>query len=89
LELSSFLPWLLISSQIKKLRSELAHVILQSEAQAQEVKNLLDQAVKQTLSDEMKAHISARVASEVKERVTHQVRYPLHLNIFTNRFLHS
>ncbi|KAJ7714944.1 hypothetical protein B0H14DRAFT_3014674 [Mycena olivaceomarginata] len=75
-------PALKAAEHIKKLRSELAHVILQSEAQAQEVKNLLDQAVKQTLSDEMKAHISARVASEVKERVTHQLnaQIPEHLH---------
>lgn len=51
--------------------------------QALEVQNLLDQAVKQTLSEEIKAHIQAMVASEVKERVTHQVRnLPCIVSIF-------
>jgi hypothetical protein len=77
----------LILPQIKNLRSEIANVIRQQEMQALEVQNLLDQAVKQTLSEEIKAHIQAMVASEVKERVTHQVRnLPCIVSIFLNCF---
>ncbi|KAF7362177.1 hypothetical protein MVEN_00563800 [Mycena venus] len=74
-------PTLKAAEHVKKLRSEIAHVILQSELQALEVKNLLDEAVKQTLSEEIKAHIRATVASEVKDRVARQLNAQIPENL--------
>jgi len=74
-------PALKAAEHIKKLRSEIAHVILQSEMQALEVKNLLDEAVKQTLSEEIRAHIQATVASEVKDRVAAQLNAQIPENL--------
>jgi len=74
-------PALKAAELIKKLRSEIAHVITQSEMQALEIKNSLDEAVKQTLSEEIKAHIQATVASEVTDRVTRQLNAQIPENL--------
>ncbi|KAK7057515.1 hypothetical protein R3P38DRAFT_2841402 [Favolaschia claudopus] len=67
-------PTLKATEQIKKLRAEIAKVVSESESQALEVNNLLEEAVKQTLSDNLKAHIRDVVAHEVKKRVTQQLQ---------------
>ncbi|KAJ6497742.1 hypothetical protein C8R45DRAFT_138091 [Mycena sanguinolenta] len=66
-------PALKAAEHIKQLRAHLAEVIQRSDAQAAEVQTWLQEAVKQTLSDEVKAHIRATVAREVNERVAYQL----------------
>ncbi|KAJ7244186.1 hypothetical protein B0H12DRAFT_813248 [Mycena haematopus] len=74
-------PALKAAEYIKKFRSQLALVILQSDVQALEVQDLLEEAVKQTLSDEVKAHIQAKVADEVKERVRRELNEQIPENL--------
>ncbi|KAJ7188612.1 hypothetical protein C8R46DRAFT_1023912 [Mycena filopes] len=66
-------PALKAADQIKKLRAEIAHVTQDQRIQALEVENLLQEAVKQTLSVDLKAHIQERVAREVKDRLNVQI----------------
>ncbi|KAJ7496985.1 hypothetical protein FB451DRAFT_209896 [Mycena latifolia] len=70
---ASLAPALKASEQIKKLQSEIALQIREHEMRVLDTKLLLDEAVKQTLSEELKAHVHDTVAREVKDRVARQL----------------
>ncbi|KAJ7209693.1 hypothetical protein GGX14DRAFT_631564, partial [Mycena pura] len=70
---ASLAPTLKAAEQIKKLRADIAWQIHEHELCALEITNLLNEAVKQTLSEELKAHIHTTVEREVKGRLNVQI----------------
>ncbi|KAJ7729503.1 hypothetical protein DFH07DRAFT_181505 [Mycena maculata] len=70
---ASLAPALKVSEQIKKLRTEVAQQMRDQEMRVLDVKLMLEEAVKQTLSEELKVHIHATVEREVKDRVARQL----------------
>ncbi|KAJ7129020.1 hypothetical protein C8R43DRAFT_691146 [Mycena crocata] len=70
---ASLAPALKASEMLKKLRAEIATQVRDQELRALEIKALLEDAVKQTLSEEIKNHICATVEREVKERVAQEL----------------
>ncbi|KAJ6576848.1 hypothetical protein B0H10DRAFT_2101776 [Mycena sp. CBHHK59/15] len=74
-------PALKAAEQVKKLRADLSEQIREQEKRTLEVKLLLEQAVKQSLTEELKTHIHSTVEREVVERVKHQLNTQIPENL--------
>nr|GAT57891.1 predicted protein [Mycena chlorophos] len=78
---ASLAPTLKAAEHLKKLRAQLEKQLADQKLRAVEMRQLLDEAVNQSLSEHVKAHVRATLAPQVRERVAEQlnVQVPEHL----------